>query len=842
MPSFRFALAIVLVLPAAPTRAQAPAGARLRLPPASTATRGIVVRAQRPLLIDGRDDDEVWRSAPVMDQFRQFTPAEDADPSFRTEIRAAWDDRYLYVVVRAFDPHPDSIVRLLSRRDVRTNSDQIKVLIDGYQDRRNGIQLMLNPAGVKRDASIYGDYVEDMTWDGIWDGAARVDSLGWVAEFAIPFGQIRFNPGQTAFGFGVWRDIARLSERVAWPAYRQSSQTLASQLGTLEGFERIRRGSRLELLPYTVTRNVTEAKAEGWSHPQQIAGGLDVKLGLGSNLTMDATVNPDFGQVEVDPAVLNLTAFEIRFEERRPFFQEGVGLFRCGGPCEGIFYTRRIGRAPQLRTSSSGSGATTILGAAKLTGRLGKGVSIGVVEAVTRREVGADGETIEPRTNYLVLRALKEARQGRSAFGVMATALNRDLEPATDPFLRRDAYTLVAQGYHRFAREKWEAMLYTGRNVVHGSAQAIARTQLSPTHAYQRPDHEERYDPTRTSLGGSVIGGSLAKLVGAVRYNTFLRAAGPGLEANDMGFVPVVNDVSFRQNLSYQTLRPGAFYRRTFSQLSTEQHWTTGGLPAGSSVSAHASAEFLNFWGGAITWRVADIGASHCVACARGGPAIRQSIKQELDVNLSGDARRAVVPGVEVGLRRGDGGRSHGWSAGTSLEVRLASRFSMSVAPNYEHRTDDQQWIRNYGALLADSTHFTFARLDQRTLMFTARANWTMSPNLSFQLYGQPFVSSGAFEDWREVADARAPTYAERYRSYGGGAIPEGFNVKQFNSNAVMRWEYRPGSTLFVVWQQGRRQDGHNAGTFEFARDYRDLFRAHPDNTLLVKVSWWLNP
>ena len=263
-----------------------------------------------------------------------------------------------------------------------------------------------------------------------------------------------------------------------------------------------------------------------------------------ASLTVDATVNPDFGQIEADPAVLNLTAFEVRFEERRPFFQEGVGLFRCGGPCEGIFYTRRIGRAPQLRTSSAEPNATTILGAAKVTGRLNNGLSVGFVEAVTRREVGLGGRTVEPGTNYLVARAVKEMRQGRSALGVMGTAVNRDLDPATQPFLRREAYTFVAQGYHRFAGDRWEGMLYTGENVVRGSREAIARTQLSSIHYYQRPDHEETFDPARTSLRGGVVGGSLTKLRGSVRYNNFIRAAGPGLELNDLGFVPVVNDLS----------------------------------------------------------------------------------------------------------------------------------------------------------------------------------------------------------------------------------------------------------------------------------------------------------
>ena len=808
----------------------------------AAASTGRAVRAVRPPVLDGRDDDEVWRDAPPMQEFRQFAPSEDGDPAFRTEIRAAYDDRNLYVVVRAFDPHPDSIVSLLSRRDVRTNSDQIKIIIDGYLDRRTGIELMVNPAGVKRDASIYGDYVEDMTWDGIWDASARIDSLGWVAEFRVPFGQIRFNKGATAFGFGVWRDIARRNERVSWPLYRSSSQTLASQLGRLEGIGRIERGSRLELLPYTVTRNITRRGATGFDHPQQLTAGADLKFRVTPNLTVDATVNPDFGQVEVDPAILNLSAFEVRFEERRPFFQEGVGLFKCNGPCEGIFYTRRIGRTPQLRADAADPSGTTILGAAKVTGRLANGLAVGLVEAVTRRESGVDGQTIEPRTNYLVGRVVREARQGRSALGAMFTAVNRDLDPGTEPLLRREAYASLLQGYHRFAGDQWELMAYNGLNVVRGSSNAIALTQLNAVHLYQRPDHDERFDSTRTSLGGNVLAASVSKIAGAWRWSTNLRRATAGLELNDLGFVPTVNDMSVRNQLSWQAVKPGSFYRRSYNFVSVDQHWTTGGLPNGASIQAHGSWELLNSWGTSFFYQASDVGGVHCVSCARGGPAVRQSAKHDLQLTLTGDPRGVWIPNLSLAGGVGDGTRSRGWSVTAGNELRIASRFSMSVSPSYTVRTDNQQWIGNYGAVLSDTTHFTFARLQQTTVAVTSRVNWTASPTLSIQLYAQPFVSSGHFSDWRELDAPRAAAYDDRYKSYGGGTNPVGFNFKQFNSNAVARWEYRPGSTLFLVWQQGRLQDGRNAGSFEFTRDYRDLFRAHPENTFLVKVAWWVNP
>ena len=806
-------------------------------------TIGRAVRAERAPVIDGRGDDAVWAVAPPMTKFRQFEPGEDAATSFRTEVRAAFDEKYLYVLVRAFDPAPDSIVPLLSRRDVKTASDQIKIIIDAYKDRRTGVEMAVNPAGVKRDGSIYSDVTEDLTWDGVWDAAVSIDSLGWTAEFAVPFSQLRFTDKPIhEFGFGVWRDIARRGQRDAWPAYRPSARTLMSQMGTLTGIERIAPARRLELLPYAVAKSVPSTTPNPSPNSSQLTGGLDFKAGLGPNVTMDATVNPDFGQVEADPAVLNLTAFEIRFDERRPFFQEGAGLYRCGGPCEGTFYARRIGRTPQLRASASDPAFTNITGAAKLTGRFGNGVALGVVDAVTERVRGASGATIEPQTNYLVLRGVRELRAGRTQFGAQLTDVHRSLDAATAPFLRRSATTGVVQGYNRFAGDKWEFVAYGGLNRVEGTDSAIALTQQSSVHYYQRPDHEERYDPSRTSLGGWVLAGGLKQVGGRVRYENNVRYATSGLELNDLGFVPLVNDVSFRQTLDVRQLTPSQLFRSAFSTGGLETHWTTGGLLAAQVLSIHTSASLHNNWGGAITGSFADIGGTYCVSCSRGGPALKQLLEQAIRFDVVGDPRPPIVPRAAFRLGRSDEGRS--WSRGgdVGVEARVASRFSASLVTGYDRVINDQQWVANFGTLRSDTTHYTFARLDQDILSITARANWTATPSLSLQLYAQPFVSTGSYSAWRQLAAPRADGYDDRFRPFGDGGAPGGFNVKQFNSNAVLRWEYRPASVLFVVWQQGRAQSELNAGTFEARRDVRDLFAAPPENTVLVKMSYWLNP
>lgn len=801
------------------------------------------VRAQQAPRLDGRDDDAVWSQAPVTDDFRQFSPGEALPARYRTAFRVAYDDRTLYVFIRAYDPSPDSLVALLSRRDVRTPSEWLKVVVDGYRDRRTGLQFMVNPAGVKRDASIYSDNQEDISWDGVWDVATRVDAEGWTAEFAIPFSQLRFTPKEShTFGFGIWRDVGRHGERDAWPTYRPSRQTFASQLGDLTGIEGIGRNRRLEVMPYVVTKNVSlpAASGTGWTHPQEQSAGLDLKTGLTSNVTIDATFNPDFGQVEADPAVLNLSAFEVRFEERRPFFQEGVQLFRCAGPCEGIFYTRRVGRTPQLRAHARDPRASAIQGAAKVTGRLENGMQFGLVAVSSARETGQQGQTIEPQTTTLVGRLVQDFRAGRSQLGTMVTGMLRDLDADTEDLLRRDAFTLLLQGYHRFA-DRWEVSGYSGRSLVRGTEAAIARTQLSSVHFHQRPDHEVAYDPTRTRMDGGVTSLSLRRYAGRVRWETTTRYATPNTELNDLGFVTLVNDAMLRNQLSLTALVPRGAYRRANAVFSAEQHWTTGGLPSGATAQAHGAMEFSNFWSASVTYNASQLGGSHCVSCARGGPALRLSPHHRVSFTLDGDARRALQPELDFRVSRGDDGRSWSRQLAAGVTGRIGTRTSIEAEASYERRTDDAQWVANFGSTLSDTAHHTFARLDQHVLGITMRANVTMTPALSFQLYAQPFVASGAWSRWRELADPYAKAYDARFAPYGGGAVPEGFNSKQFNSNAVVRWEYRPGSVLFLVWQQGRF-DGRDPGSFAAERDLRHLFESRPDNTLLLKLSYWFNP
>ncbi|MBM3907490.1 MAG: carbohydrate binding family 9 domain-containing protein [Gemmatimonadetes bacterium] len=530
------ALQVVVAANTAPTvRSATDPVARRASPTIAEATR-----AARAVVVDGRDDDEVWRGAQIIDSFRQFDPVENGEPgAFRTEARVTYDDRYLYVFVRAFDPRPDSLRALLSRRDVRTQSDWLHLMVDSYHDRRTGYRFTVNPAGVQRDVYMSNDGNEDLSWDAVWSVATRIEKDAWTAEYRIPFSQMRFaNADAHTFGFAIWRDVGRTSERLSWPLYRRNQPGMVSQFGELRGLNRITPPRRLEATPYSVAKDVSHQRASGGFGRQQAAtAGADVKYGLTSNLTLDATINPDFGQVEADPSVLNLTAFEQFYEERRPFFLEGQGIFsydlNCNdGSCSGLFYSRRIGRSPQfggVYHDASNPLQTTILGAAKVTGRLSNGLSIGAMNAMTQREVGTLDRTIEPAANYAVLRLQQDLRRGNSGFGLMLTSTDRQLNDWSRAYLRGSARTVGADFRHRFWKNNYQVSGYVAGSRVQGSATSIDALQRNGVHNFQRPDADLGYDPTATSMSGATMQLALQKQGGGkTRFFTGYQRTTPG--------------------------------------------------------------------------------------------------------------------------------------------------------------------------------------------------------------------------------------------------------------------------------------------------------------------------
>ncbi len=807
-----------------------------------------------PPVLDGKTDDPAWKNAQVIDKFLEYDPKVGAETRFKTEVRVVNDDKYLYVLARMYDPAPDSMISLLSRRDVRTQSEQLKLMIDSYHDRRTGYEFCVNPAGVKRDFYVSNDNNEDPSWDGVWDVATRIDSVGWVAEFRIPFSQLRFpNAAEHTFGFMVVRDVARTAQRISWPLYHRDQQGYISQTGELSGITGIGQPSRLEVAPYVVTKNETRPSGSSWKHPQSFAAGADLKYGLSSNLTVNATINPDFGQVEADPAVLNLSAFEQFFEERRPFFLEGSGIFSfrtsCGDidtGCTGLFYSRRIGRSPQLGGlygDESSAQNTTILGAAKVTGRIARGMSVGILDAVTQREVGTEDRTIEPQTNYAVARVQQSSNDGQTDFGAMLTGVNRNLDSNTSGYLRRAAYTGGLDFRKRLFDKKYEVTANLSGSSIYGTTTAISNTQLDGVHRYQRPDDNVEFDPTRTSLTGDAERLTVSKFGGGItRFQSVLQRYSPGFESNDLGFQSRADEAMFRNWFSLQFNEPSKLFTRAFLNFNSMQKWTTEGLPTTVGLNFNWHLQFKNWMWGHVGGNLNDFTRVYADREARGGPALRKSKEYEGWSGLESDSRKAWYVNTFAGGWRGDDGNSHGWWLNPSGQFRLSSRFSASASLNYSHDHNDKQWRANFGTSGNDTTHYTFARLDQKTLDLTTRLNFTMTPNLSLQFYGEPFASNGEYTNWRELNNPRAAQYADRFKPFTSQGDPGGFSFKQFRSNTVLRWEYKPGSTMFLVWAQGRDLSGDFVNDFSARRDFQDIFRQHPDNTLLLKISYWINP
>jgi hypothetical protein len=847
-------LLFLLVVAPALLSAQTPSanGARPAREPEPAPRRGVASRATSTPILDGKDTDAAWRDATVIDQFLEYEPNQGATPRFRTEVRVLYDDRYLYVLGRMFDPAPDSIISLLSRRDVRTESEQLKLVIDSYHDRRTAFQFITNPAGVKRDFYVYNDNVEDATWDAVWDVATAVDSLGWVAEFRIPFSQVRFSPGdEKTFGLLIVRDVARTRQRISWPLYRRDVQGYVSQGGDLAGIGRLPQPRRLEVTPYVVGKSSTRPAPNGkFTTPFSQTVGADVKLGVGSNLTVDATINPDFGQVEADPSVLNLSAFEQFFEERRPFFLEGAGIFQfrtaCNDidtGCTGLFYSRRIGRSPQLLNrygDDASPTASRILGAGKVSGRFANGLSVGALAAYTEREVGSQNRTIEPRSGYGVLRMQQDLRNGSSGIGFMLTAVDRSNDNWSRNFLRGSAYTGGVDMRHRFWSNNYEVAASLSGSVVSGTRQAIALTQRSSVHQYDRPDDDLVYDSTRTSMTGDAERISFSKFGGGItRFQSVLQRYSAGYETNDLGFQSRADQVLFRNWFALQFNKPTKYYRRANFNFNAQGRWSAAGLAIGQGVNTNWHFELPNTWWLHVGGNGNALTATYDDRAARGGPAVRQSANSSYWIGMEGDRRTWWTPTMFTGGYTGDEGRSNGWYVEPGLQFRVSSRFSASASLNYDKSNNDAQWHSNVSN--ATGTHYTFARLEQSTVRTNARINYTLTPTVSLQLYAQPFVSSGRYSDWRELADARADSYSARYQRFGTGD-PGGFRLREFRSNTVVRWEYRPASVLFLVWQQGRSLYDPTANTFDFRRDVSSVFDLHPNNTLLLKASFWFNP
>ena len=848
---------------------------------APPAVRARAVRRTEAIAIDGRLDEPGWAAAPVQRGFVQRFPSDAAPPSFETRFALLYDDEAVFVGVWAEDPEPELIRALLTRRDVDAPADSVTVAFDSYHDRRTAYAFQLNAAGVQRDLLMFDDSNQDDTWDAVWTGNVARTPTGWTAEFRIPLSQLRFaNHEIQEWGLQVIRAVGRTGEQDSWSPWPRSTPQVVSKFGTVEGIAHLKAGPRLELVPYATggfeRMPVDDGDPFNKQYGLRRGVGLDVKYGLGPAFTISATLNPDFGQVEADPSKVNLSANELFFAEKRSFFLEGADLFRLPigtseNPVEGGFYSRRIGAAPAepddydfLKAPST----TTIYGAAKLTGKTASGWSVGVLDAVTSKETAQvqfnDVRTepvVAPLTNYGIARLKRDFGDGETSIGMSATAVNRKLAgTGLEATLHDQAYTGGLQLSHRWWDNAWTANISAIASWVHGTREAIATTQQDSVHYFQRPDaRDEHLDDTRTSLTGGDVRWRLGRLGDTEHWRFGLGGdvRTPGLELNDAGFQSSADRSLPFVLLQYRENAPSAYVLNW--NVSTDvfviHNFEPRVLDYGWEYNGYV--QFTNYWAIAAGGNLDDDKWS--TAALRGGPTLRADLGSYNYLNVQTDTRKPVWFYLN-----GNGGGNFGsgelegyLELGATIQAR--SNLDIFVAPSLYRRNDPMQYVDEQPDL-DGAPHYIFGRIHQTDVSMTLRMNWTFSPHLALQAYAQPYISSGKYDELKDIDHPAARAYADRFHVFSrdelaladatyhvtrasGAAFsfdqPD-FNFRQLRSTVVLRWEYRPGSTVFAIWSHGQTSDQLDDGRFRFGRDVADLGRAATDNIVMVKANYWI--
>jgi hypothetical protein len=815
------------------------------------------VRATQSPVVDGDLSDPAWQKAPEFTDFTQHDPDDGKPATMPTSVRIVYDDHAIYFGVKMADSQKPT--GLLARRDSFVQSDFLSINLDPRHDRLSGNAFTLQPAGVQVDTILYNDIGEDGSWDGVWDSAVKIVPDGWVAEVRIPYSQLRFPDKPVhVWGVNITRRIVRTNEFDRIVNTKKGETGFVSHFADIDGLEGIHRGKPLELVPYSVARSDLLTRADR-SNPllqrsdYRADGGLDVKYALTSDLTLTGTINPDFGQVEVDPAVVNLSQFETFYPEKRPFFTEGLNIFRFGDtPAPShfnfifpptLFYTRRIGRAPQGSPDADFAdipSETTILGAAKLTGKVG-GFSIGVLDALTAAEHArfVNGGTfgrqqVEPMTNYFISRGTKEIGDA-SRLGFMLTSVNRRL-PDELSYLRDSAVSGGVDGYTSFEKKSWILEGSLVGSEIKGSAQSIAIAQRSSSRYYQRPDAENvHFDPTRTSLEGWGGRAMISKATGQWRPIVQVQAFSPGFETNDTGFMQRTDIISSTAIMQYVNETPSKRFRNKNVWMGTWQNRNFDGNTLERGAFVDSFGTFANYWNAHANLFVTS--GAFTDRLTRGGPLARTPASWSSDQSFGSDGRKIVSFDINTHADGSDDS-SYSRSAGISLNARPRPNLQLRVGPTYNWSHDYTAYVATINDAAATRTfgrRYVFGDLEQRSFDLSTRADWTVSSKLSFQLYVQPFIASGDYHDYHSLVAARTRDFEPYTRPLGN----RDFNFRSVRGSAVVRWEFRPGSALYVVWNENRA-DIAPIGDFRFRRDLRAIPTAPSHDVFLVKVSYWL--
>jgi hypothetical protein len=832
-----------------------------------------------PPEIDGWITDKAWEQVPWEGDFQMFQPYDDRPATQQTRFKVVIDRENIYVAIRAFDSAPDSIVSRLTRRD-NLDGDWVAFQFDSYHDLQTSFTFFVSVAGSKKDTYDTDDGMkEDITWNPIWWAKTQVDDRGWSAEAKVPFSQLRFDKGKSGiWGFQVGRMIFRTGENTIWQPVSRESPGWVHLIGELHGLHDIDPKKQAEVIPYTLAgREWFEKDPENpfltEGNDRILNAGLDAKIGLTNNFTLDMTVNPDFGQVEADPSRVNLTAFETYFREQRPFFIEGNNIFdydlavyNTGN----LFYSRRIGRRPQHDPElEDGEYAkvpdfTKILGAAKITGKTKNGLSVGVMESLTateKAEFARNGdrsfETVEPLTNYFASRVSKEFDKGNTILGGMVTSTNRFNTEEHLDYLHSSAVTGGIDFEQYFSDRGYLFAFSSYMSRVSGSEEALVNTQRSSVHYFQRPDAGYvTLDSTLTSLNG--YGGSLqmGKQNGRFRFMAFLNVNSPGLELNDLGFLTAADEIVQLFWMAYRFNEPFSIFRSASINFNQYNGWDFGGNHQVSGFNVNGHAEFKNLWH--ASFFVDADSEIHTNTALRGGPTMTLPGGFRSYLSVSTSTRKKIVVKLDGNYYRGSENSGIRYGIDFDLTYKPLSNLSLSVDPEYGYRRADLQYVDQLQ--VGSNDRYIFGSIDQRTYSMSLRMDLVLTPELTIQFWGQPFIASGDYYDFKYITDPLADNFRDRFHTYEKGEIefvedqglyritesgtalnyefenPD-FNIKEFLSNLVFRWEYRPGSYIYLVWSQSR-SGSDPSGQFRFNEDFKGIWDIHPRDVLLLKVSY----
>lgn len=854
------------------------AGAQAPATKASRAKQAIAARVEAAIELDGRLTEEAWQRAVPVTDFSQKEPVEGAAPTERMDVRFLYDDRALYVGAWMQSRQPSGIQAPMGRRDHGEQAEHILVSFDTFLDRRTAYAFGVTASGVRLDRFYPADDAAGFIdgFDPVWEAKAVTDDTGWTAELRIPLSQLRFNDRpEQVWGLNIQRFTPTLNEEDYWALVPRTEKGWASHFGELRGIRDLRTVRRVELVPYVAGASIVNTARDAsnpFQSPPQLSGqgGADLKVGIGPNLTLDVTVNPDFGQVEADPAEVNLSAFQTRFAEKRPFFTEGAQLLTIAH--QNAFYSRRIGARPSgpaVGDYVNYPPASTIRAAGKLTGRLRSGTSVGMLTALTDEEfaevsnIGTPGigsVRVAARTLYSVARVQQEFGPWASTASVMAAAVHRDLkegDPLAAP-LSRNAILAGGDALFRIRGGEYEVAISGAGTLVGGDAAAIERVQRSSAHYMQRPDQDHsRLDPTRTSLGGYSVITAVRRVSGPHwLWNVNTKTDSPGFESNDIANLNSADSITPSVELRYRETRPNRILRNYSVGVRQSTEWSYGGDRGRTPLVPSMSLTWKNFWTTSVSL-ANNLRASN-VSLTRGGPVMGTPRGWLLDATLgSSAAMRTRWSGLATVGSDEDSGTTRRLNA--SLSLRPGPRWELSITPAFEHLVDTQQYVSSLrgGRPETFGSRYVFAHIDRRTLSSQYRLNFTFRPDVNLDVYAEPFASSGHYFDHGELM---APGSRQLLR-YGSSetveviqpdgsrviTAPEGsftlkntdFNVRSFRSNVVLRWEWRPGSTLYFVWQQDRHGSDATGAPVQLGDMFRSVRAAGP-NYFVVKTSFWL--